>query len=178
MNKHKKQKCKQGCKVRFLDLWITISWCDRLSTSTLQKAVNLYLCHWQFLAQPPSIFYGLIYYGTVYRYYWHNTNIADFGKFPELFFNRLIDRAHQAQELAPMYIKAAQKLSPLRCWIPVKAPRIHLKTATTFYLFVHLPYHPQYLDCSKFRVSSNKRIIKETLVTEIDSFVAYCFLYF
>ena len=53
--------------------------------------------------------YGLI-YGTMHRYYWHNTSIKDFGTLTKLLFYRLTDRTHRAQELAPLFIKAAQEI--------------------------------------------------------------------
>jgi hypothetical protein len=36
------------------------------------------------------------------------THIADFGRFTELFFERMIARAQKKCELAPLFIKAAK----------------------------------------------------------------------
>jgi hypothetical protein len=44
----------------------------------------------------------------LHRYYWQNTHIADFGRFTELFFERMIARAQKKCELAPLFIKAAK----------------------------------------------------------------------
>ena len=67
----------------------------------------------------------------------HNTNIADFGKFTEPFFNRLTDnRAHQAHELRPLFIKikAAQENESSLMPNPRPGPEDSLKkTATAFY---------------------------------------------
>lgn len=98
----------QGKHVHFLDLWIKID-IDHLSTSMFQKPANLYLYCCPFSAQLPYILYGLI-YGTMHRYYWHNTSMKDFDTLTKLLFNRLTDRTHRAQELAPLFIKAAQEI--------------------------------------------------------------------
>ena len=99
----------QGSKVHFLDLWISISAQQTLDTSTYQKPVNMYLYRCPFSAQPPSTLFGLV-FGTLHRYFYQNTHLKDFGKFTELFFHRLLDRARTRKDLAPIFIKASEKL--------------------------------------------------------------------
>ena len=130
-----------GQTVHFLDLWVTINEGGRLETSTFQKPVNLYLYRCPFSAQPESILYGLI-YGTLHRYYWHNSRIEDFGKYTELFFHRLLDRAHKGFELAPLFIKAAQAVQNSCIPNPTPGPKSYSKLSDGL-LFVHLPYHTQ-----------------------------------
>ena len=119
-----------GQTVHFLDLWVTINEEGRLETSTFQKPVNLYLYRCPFSAQPESILYGLI-YGTLHRYYWHNSRIEDFGKYTELFFHRLLDRAHKGFELAPLFIKAAQAVQNSCIPNPTPVSYTHLTLPTS-----------------------------------------------
>ena len=85
---------KPARSVDFLDLTVSINDAGNIETRTFQKAMNLYLYRCPFSAQPESILESLI-YGTLHRYYWQNTHITDFGRFAELFFERLAARAHK-----------------------------------------------------------------------------------
>ena len=93
--------------VDFLDLTVSINQEGLIETRTFQKAMNLYLYRCPSSAQPESILQSLI-YGTLHRYYWQNTHITDFGRYTELFFERLTARAHKKCDLAPLFIKAAK----------------------------------------------------------------------
>ena len=131
----------QGPKVHFLDLWVSISPNHRLETSTYQKPVNMYLYRCPSSAQPPSTLFGLI-YSTLHRYYWHNTHLEDFAKYTELFFNRLLDRAHTRCSLTPLFVKAAKKIASSK--MPNPKPGFKKLTKDNDgIIFVHLPYHPQ-----------------------------------
>ena len=130
-----------GPKVHFLDLWISIAPNKSLITSTYQKEVNMYLYRCPFSAQPPSTLFGLI-YGTIHRYYWQNSNLNDFGRHVELFFNRLLDRAHTRNSLIPLFMKASEKLVNSRMPNPKPENRL-LPKSNDGLLFVHLPYDPR-----------------------------------
>ena len=132
----------QGSKVHFLDLWISIP--DNKATlefSTYQKPVNMYLYRCPFSAQPESTLFGLI-YSTLHRYFWQNTHLCDFRRLTELFFNRLLDRAHTRKSLIPLFLKASNKIATSKMPNP-KPSQNKLTKNTDGLLFVHLPFHPQ-----------------------------------
>ena len=92
----------------FLDLTVRINSEGTIETRTFQKAMNLYLYRCPSSAQPESILRSLI-YGTLNRYYWQNTHIEDFGRFTELFFERLIARAHKKCDLCTTFHKGSER---------------------------------------------------------------------
>jgi hypothetical protein len=77
-----------GPEVDFLDLHIRLDPTGSISTPSFQKPMNLYLYRPPMSAQPCSILYGLI-YGTLHRYYWHNTKRSMFKQFAWKFFQRI-----------------------------------------------------------------------------------------
>ena len=118
----------------------------------------MYLYRCPFSAQPPSTLFGLI-YGTLHRYYWQNTHLKDFGRMAELFFHRLLDRAHTRCSLAPLFLKASKKIESST--MPNPKPG---NTSTTKNndgtLFVHLPYNPSNPPQHLLRKCTNKLISK------------------
>jgi hypothetical protein len=80
-----------------------------ISMSTSQKPMNLYLYRPPSSSQPPSILFGLI-YGTLYRFYWQNSNCHDFDKYVTLFFQQLQAHSHSTSNLSCLFLKAATKV--------------------------------------------------------------------
>lgn len=157
---------KPSRSVDFLDLTVSITDTGDIMTKTFQKAMNLYLYRCPSSAQPESILESLI-YGTLHRYYWQNTNITDFGRFAELFFERLAARAHKKCDLAPLFIKAAKIVQDSS--LPNPRPgdtKSHSKNDRL--LFIHLPYHPQHPSRESTRYHCNTLL--EQLNDEKDCF--------
>ena len=125
--------------VGFLDLTVSINTTGSIEIWIFQKAMNLYLYRCPPSAQPVSILQSLI-YGTLHQYYWQNTNMTDFGRYTELFFEFLTARAHNKYDLAPMFIKVAKEAQNLSLLNPrpgdVRSPSIDKNN-----LLIHLPYH-------------------------------------
>ena len=134
--------CELGtCKsINFLDLQVTIEPDGTFTTRTYQKAMNLYLYRPPCSAQPPSILYGLI-FGTLHRYFWHNSKRSDFQHFTKLFFERLCNRGHVAAHLAPLFIKAAAAVDTSQPPQPKIGPHEVSENPRNRF-FLHLPYHP------------------------------------
>ena len=139
-----------------------------------QKPVNLYLYWCPFSAQPESNLYGLI-YGTLHQYYWHNSRIEDFGKYTELFFHRLLDRAHKGFELAPLFIKAAQAVQKSCIHNPSPGPKSYSKLNDKL-LFVHLPYHTQ--NPSRKHLSALAHSLLRTFKEEQEDLISQIILVF
>jgi hypothetical protein len=128
--------------VIFLDLNVSITTSYTINATTFQKPMNLYLYRCPSSAQPPSILYSLI-YGTLHRYYWQNTHTEDFGRYTELFFERLTDRAHRRCDIAPLFIKAAQEVQNSVLPNPRPGQTEEINSNNNNNIFIHLPYHPQ-----------------------------------
>ena len=127
--------------INFLDLQVSIELDGSITTSTYQKPMNLYLYRPPCSAQPPSVLYGLI-FGTLHRYFWHNSLREDFQKFTKLFFDRLQAREHRASQLAPLFIKAATAVDDSKPPTPKIGPAEFSDNPRNRF-FLHLPFHPQ-----------------------------------
>ena len=151
----------------FLDLTVRINSEGTIDTRTFQKAMNLYLYRCPSSAQPESILQSLI-YGTLHRYYWQNTHIEDFGRFTELFFERLVARAHKKCDLAPLFIKAAKEVQSSS--LPNPRPGVPTKSNSNDnkFLFIHLPYHPQ--QPSRKVIRDHANLLLEQLTDQSDCF--------
>lgn len=141
---------KPSRSVDFLNLTISINNAGFIETRTFQKAMNLYLYCCPSSAQLESILESLI-YDTLYRYYWQNTYVTDFGCFAELFFEQLAVKAHKKYNLAPLFIKAAPNPRPG----DTKSRSNNKKL-----LFIHLPYYPQQPLCKSMRYHSNTLLVQ------------------
>lgn len=158
---------KPSSLVDFLDLTVSITSNGKINTKTFQKAMNLYLYRCPSSAQPPTILYSLI-YGTLHRYYWQNTHIQDFGRFTELFFERLTERAHKRCDLAPLFLKAAQEVENSTLPNPRPGQKKENKVSNNNNLFIHLPYHPQ--QPSRSDIRDHATALMSTLKEEKDCF--------
>ncbi len=129
-----------GREVDFLDLHIRLDPTGSISTTSFQKPMNLYLYRPHTSAQPSSILYGLI-YGTLHRYYWHNTERSMFEQFAWKFFQRLQQRGHAANKLAQLFLRAATQVDASSIPLP-KIPTDQLDGPDGT-CFLHLQYHLQ-----------------------------------
>ena len=93
-----------NCDIDIYLLTVNNNDADSIETRTFQKAINmnLYLYRCPSSAQPESVLKSLI-YETLHWYFWQNTHITNFGRFAELFFERLAARAHKKCDLAPLF---------------------------------------------------------------------------
>ena len=96
-------------EVDFLDLHLKLEPAGSISLTSFQKPMNLYLYRPPASAQPTSILYGLV-YGTLHRYYWHNTERHMFEAFSLKFFQRLRQRGHSVPKLASLFLKASRQV--------------------------------------------------------------------
>ena len=77
--------------------------------ATYQKPMNLYLYIPPTSAHPPGITTSLI-YSQLRKYWFQNTDSADFVNITREFFQRLATRGHNPNKLAVAFHKAAQKI--------------------------------------------------------------------
>jgi hypothetical protein len=130
-----------GREVDFLDLHIGLDPAGSISTTSFQKPMNLYLYRPPTSAQPSSILYDLN-YGTLYRYYWHNTERSMFEQFAWKFFRRLQQRGHDAvNKLAQLFLRAAAQVDTST--IPLPKPATDQLGGPDGTCFLHLQYHLQ-----------------------------------
>ncbi len=124
----------------FLDLHIRLDPAGTISTTSFQKPMNLYLYRPPTSAQPSSILYGLI-YGTLHRYFWHNTERSMFEQFAWKFFQRLQQRGHAVSKLAQLFLRAAKQVDTSS--IPLPKPTSDELGGPAGTCFLHLQYHVQ-----------------------------------
>ena len=122
---------KPSKKTVFLDLNLEINK-SRIKTSTFQKSLNLYLYIPPNSAHPPSCLKGLI-SGELCRC-WLQNSPEDFQNILIKFLQRLVDRGHTLQNLAPIFLDAAATLTHTK-----------LDTQLAFSpktLYIHWTFHP------------------------------------
>jgi hypothetical protein len=84
-------------------------------------------------AQPVSILYSLI-YGTLRRYYWHNTERSIFEQFPWKFFHHSYNKE--------LFLRAAKQVNASSIPLPQLTSNV-LVGGPDGTCFVHLQYHVQ-----------------------------------
>jgi hypothetical protein len=94
-------------QTNFLDLTIHPQQ-NKITTSTYQKELNLYLYIPPLSAHPLSCFKGLI-NGEIFRYWTHNSP-HNFVNLLSKFIERLVQWGHSIEKLTPLLQQAAQKL--------------------------------------------------------------------
>ena len=93
----------------FLDLIISISPEGIVSTKTYQKPMNLYLYLLPSSAHQRNTMKGVI-FGELKRYYWQCTDKKDYVEVARLFFQRLLDRGWDFDQLKRMFVNANYKV--------------------------------------------------------------------
>ncbi len=119
-------------RTNFLDLDISIKG-NFITTSTFQKAMNLYLYIPPLSAHPPSCFKGLI-AGELRRYYLQN-NTEDFKEILTKFIGRLLDRGHNIEDISPLLLQAANNLD--------RQPINRATDTGQSTLYIHWTHHPK-----------------------------------
>ena len=127
----------------FLDLNIRIEG-QRITTSTYQKPMNLYLYLPSSSAHSDGMIKGVI-HGRLRAYKEQNTYYADYLKFARLLYKRLIARGWSPSYLKPIFLKAHAKLKAIATQPtsePSTPPTVNT-SAKLRKLFLHLQYHPE-----------------------------------
>ncbi len=119
-------------RTNFLDLDISIK-DNVITTSTFQKAMNLYMYIPPLSAHPPSCFKGLI-AGELRRYYLQN-NTEDFKEILTKFIGRLLDRGHNIEDISPLLLQAANNLD--------RQPINRATDTGQSTLYIHWTHHPK-----------------------------------
>jgi hypothetical protein len=112
----------------FLDLNISLK-NSTITTSTFQKNLNLYLYIPPRSAHPPSCLKGLI-AGELRRYRLQN-NTEDFVSIATKFMERLVDRGHQLDNLAPIFQQVATAIDLNAIKPLITIPRCFLSIGNT-----------------------------------------------
>ena len=124
-------------KVNFLDLTISINEDRHLNFSTYQKAMNLYLYVPSGSAHPPGVLRGLI-FGGLRKYYHQNTRREDYKRMVSLFFDRIVARGHDPQQVRSIFVEAAKRIDEETSGRLKPRPQVKPKQR----LFYHTEYHP------------------------------------
>ncbi len=138
-------------QVHFLDLNITLSR-SKISTSTYQKEMNLYLYIPPKSAHPPSCFKDLI-HGELQRY-WNQNNPTDFQNITTNFIQRLVERGHTIEDITPLLLQAAFQLNPTTT---IKSSQNNSEEDT---LYIHWEHHPHGIQRRDLRQIYNKTLSK------------------
>jgi len=138
-------------ETNFLDLTIKII-NSKISTTTYQKPLNLYLYLPPNSAHPPSCLKGLI-TGEIRRY-WTQNSPEDFQSILTKFIDRLLKRGYTLPKLTPILLKAAATLNKSHS-VP--------STQNTDTLYLHWPFHPNGLNRQLIR-----RLYDNTLKPVLD----------
>jgi hypothetical protein len=131
----------------FLDLNISINQ-SAIQTSTYQKSLNLYLYIPPRSAHPPSCLKGLI--SGELRRYWLQNSCEDFKTFAARFMERLVDRGHLIQDLAPLFLNAAATLT--------NNSQPNQPKENNSILYIHWTYHPHGLQRKDIRAAYNSTL--------------------
>lgn len=125
--------------VTFLDLEI---WKDPKSnaicTKTFQKPMNLFLYIPANSAHSPGVLKSII-YGNLRRYWYQNTNTADYIQVSAQFANNLKARGHDPATIKTLFLEAASMLDRIASpsFVPVRTDT--RKNSAIF----HMDYHPR-----------------------------------
>jgi len=123
-------------KVDFLDLTISLSPDNRITTTLFEKASNLHLYIPSHSAHPPGLISGIV-FGNLFRIYTLCTEDEDKRAKTRLFFRRLLARGYQADTLKPLFQSAIQRARSYTGPQP-KQTQDNMK-----FMLLHLEYHPK-----------------------------------
>ena len=123
-----------------LDLTFTILEDGTINTRTFQKENNPHLYQTPFSSQPPSIIKAFI-YGALHRYFWQNSNQADYDFYLNELIQHLLDRGHKHSSLAALFLDAGTKVVKSTIPNPSLSSSTKSKETNRRLLIIHLPYH-------------------------------------
>ena len=126
--------------VDFLDLTITILEDRTINTRTFQKENNPHLYRTPFSSQPPSIIKAFI-YGALHRYFWKNSNQADYDFYVNELIQHLLERGHKHSSLAALFLDAGMKVVTSKMPNPSLSSSTKSKEINRSLLIIHLMYH-------------------------------------
>ena len=134
--------------VNFLDLTISLTLKGTLSFCTYQKPMNLYTYIPPHSAHPPGVIKGLI-HGSIRRFWKCNTLKEYFITVTKEFFQHLISRGHNSDNLQCMFTEAAVYLDATS-----NSTKSNSKTPDTDRpIILHQRFHPDQI---------SRRALKET----------------
>jgi hypothetical protein len=141
-------------QANFLDLTINLVQ-DSLTFSTFQKPLNLYLYIPPLSAHPSTCLKGLI-KGELYRY-WTQNETRNFENLTMKFIERLHARGHTIDNLAPIFLQAADSLTN-------QLSKLHRSKSNNEdnNLFIHWQFHPKGLQRQDIRQSFNSTLQSHT----------------
>jgi hypothetical protein len=122
--------------VDFLDMTISITPENRITTTLFEKASNLHLYIPSHSAHPPGLLSGIV-FGHLFRIHTLCTDDQDQRAKTRLFFHRLLARGYQADALTPLFNSAIQRARAYTGPKP-KQPQDNMK-----FMLLHLQYHPK-----------------------------------
>ena len=122
--------------VDFLDLTISITPTNRVSTTLFEKASNLHLYIPSHSAHPPGLISGIV-FGNLFRIHTLCSDEEDRRAKTRMFFHRLLARGYQADTIKPLFqaaIKRAQSYT---------GPQPQQSKDNMKFMLLHLQYHPK-----------------------------------
>jgi len=154
----------------FLDLNIGIKR-NAISTSTFQKAMNLYLYLPGSSAHPKGTIKGTI-YGQMLSYYENNSQYKDYIKFTCLLYQRLLARGHQQSDIRPIFLDSHASIISRSRTNPLTTRNADDDGKEAIYL--HFTFHPEDVPRSIIRGLYYKHMaIAERLLDLAPPVIAY-----
>jgi hypothetical protein len=95
--------------VNFLDLTISFTPTNSLTTRTFKKTMNLYLYLCPSSLHPPGVWKGLL-YGSIRRFWLQNSEPVNYQNVVSAFFSQLCDQGHDPAKIAPLFIEGAHSI--------------------------------------------------------------------
>ena len=123
--------------VNFLDLTVTLQPNMTFTTTLYEKPLNLHLYIPPTSAHPPGLLPGIV-FGTLFRIQTLCTDESDRYYRTKQFYQRLIVRGYQQDQLLPLFQKAITRAQNYTG----PTARTHQLAADPFVIF-HVRYHPQ-----------------------------------
>jgi hypothetical protein len=122
--------------VDFMDLTISLTADNRITTTLFEKASNLHLYIPSHSTHPPGLISGIV-YGNLFRIYTLCSDEEDRRAKTRLFFHRLLARGYQADAIKPLFHSAIQRARTYT------GPQPKQNKDTMGFMLLHLQYHPK-----------------------------------
>lgn len=122
--------------VDFMDLTISLTAENRITTTLFEKASNLHLYIPSHSAHPPGLISGIV-YGSLFRIHTLCSDEEDKRAKTRLFFHRLLARGYQADAIRPLFQSAIQRARSYT------GPQPKQNKDAMGFMLLHLQYHPK-----------------------------------
>ena len=151
---------RQQPSVDFLDLTIYQDDSGHLQTKTFEKKLNLHLYIPQHSAHPPGVLQGMI-YGNLRRFKNQNSKVSDYIEISKKFFNHLLARGYNREQIKPIFMKAVSKFENEKHHQKPTVINNEKENEERDRIFIHLQYHPRDISRRTIQMLFNKTCMND-----------------